>query len=325
MQSKKYIERNRSYATLELTLIVAVACIIVLPATVSGWGSAHTAISQAALEIQPQVLRDLWSASHQVSGDTDGPRAISEYLTLYKFWSGNPDHACHNGFCDFLYYEVPWMYHYFVFSPKRNRDLAERGAKWYFERIIKSLNNGCPADAAQYAGGFAHALEDRSCPVHAWDGYSKEREILETRYASLGLQDKDKSFRGNAKSYSAIWFVNDNNMKVDIKGYNVKLLGDTPEKAATKVVKRLQAITDSVRKVCSEDPAVQGSFLNVHLKDKWYDKSYFHDTGPATVALLNKMAEQSAFLVADVFYTGYRLSLSSGRTANTTEQDNEAR
>ena len=276
-------------------------------ATAFGWISAHSEISRAAWKVQPQALQDLWSKPFRLPNGKESSRPISEYLI--SRWSGAPDSAASRKSRDeFLYYEGDWLYHYFVFSPEENRGRAERGARWYFEHIIAAFREGRSADAARYAGGFAHALEDRSCPVHAYDGYAQERELLESQYADRGLQDSDKSFRGDALSYSAVWFVDDQDVKVSIAGYQPKPLGDTPEKAAIEVARRLQTISDYTRKICSQDSNVPGTFLNEHLKDKWYGPSYFHQCGPATVALLEKMARQSAYLVADVFLTSYRLS-----------------
>lgn len=303
-----------------LAFVAAWLVAAMMPTSGLAWSHGHRIISLAAFEAQPAELRALWSQAHQVPGDAKGPRPISEYLTLYEFWAASPDHfqgKVAQGVRDgFLYYEGNWLYHYFTLSPEENLARAERGATWYFEQIAKAFRENRPADAARYAGGFAHAIEDRGYPVHAWDGNDDEREAVEAKYTAFGLSDLDKNFGVGQPGPSQIWWADDRNIRVDLSGYEPTLLGATPEEAATETARRLEAMGQVTRQACSDDPSTPGTFLNEHLKDAWHGPGHEHPAGSATVAILNRMAEQSARLVADVYYSGYLLGTSTAQAAS---------
>jgi len=316
------IKHNKLRLSKSVALITTT--ILTLATTVLGWADKpHSRISQAAFDCQPQELRQLWSSPHKYPFDPRGPHPIAEYLVAYKWWSGNPDffmsgpldRARHIG--NFLYAEnknaqqckpTPpgagkpaheWIYHYFVFDPDKNFARAQRGARWYFQQMVDAFKDNRPADAAQFAATLAHAVEDRSSPVHAWDGYSSQREAFETKHADQGLQDPNKSFRNNPKSWSLFWFNTDESIHVDISDYKPKMLGTTIDEAAAAFAKRLQEITDASRANLA-DP---DRFLGAHLKDDWPNRS----SSPKTTSYMEQMAKNSARLVADVFYTAYRL------------------
>jgi len=285
----------RAFRRLTASAFICLA-VLGLPNAVFAWSHAHEIISRAAYKVQSKPLRDLWSQPHRNPKDTT-QRTIDHYLVKYAWWSGNPDHQKAP---DYLYREKGWVYHYFGYPEAENRARAERGATWYYTRMVKAFRDGDAVAAATYAGSFAHAIEDRSSPVHAWDGYGTQREAFETQHAAQGLQKPENSFRGNARSFSLFWFLSDAGVKFDLGRYKPKLLGSTIEEAAIETAKRFQAITEKSRGMLT-DPR---KFLSAHLKDAWQKRA----SSKPTDAYQILMARESACLVADMFHTAYTLS-----------------
>jgi hypothetical protein len=279
-----------------------------------GWGSTHAQITQAAYDVQPQALRNLWVVSYQHPQD-GSTRTIQAYLLDYFWWSGNPDHVDgplngtfasedRKNYAKLFHYgerggafAVPtptglplppegsaWTYHYFNFSPSENAGRAERGAEWYFDRIVEAFLDDRDEDAAQYAGSFAHAIEDRSSTVHAWDGYGAERSTVESQNG-VNMQ---------------FWFINDNNVSADIAGYDPLMLGTNSAEAAQELSVRLQSLNDESRANLSDT----NRYLGSHLNDDWMNSG----SSPATDAHMAEMARGSSRLLADAFFTGFMLA-----------------
>jgi len=289
--------------------------------TVLGWGDGHEKINRAAFEVQPQALKALWSTPYRHPHDTV-ERPIREYLFAYCWWAGNPDHvegpvdgACasevrKNYVKQFVYgerngtygpptpYGLPvaesgavWAYHYFGFPAEETRARAERGARWYFDRMTEAFRDGRPEDAAQYAGGIAHAIEDRASTVHAWDGYGEQRQKMEKQHK---LDSALKHGR------SVFWFVGDQGIEAEIKGYRPRMLGGDSAEAARELAARLEELAGSSQAILSNPEG----YLGAHLQDDWENGG----SGPATDAAMSAMAKESARLVADMFFTAYRLA-----------------
>ncbi len=317
-----YSVQKRSRSKLSIPLGRTAFLLLIASAhSVFGWGSTHEQITQAAYDVQPQALKSLWVASYQHPQD-GSTRTIQAYLFDYFWWSGNPDHVegpLNGSFASeerknyvklFHYGErggafaVPtptglplppegsaWTYHYFNFSPSENAGRAERGAEWYFDRIVEAFLDDRDEDAAQFAGSFAHAIQDRSSTVHAWDGYGAERSAVETQH---GLDSH------LMHGISLFWFINDNNVSADIAGYDPLMLGTNAAEAAQELSVRLQSLNDASRANLS-DPA---RYLGSHLNEDWTNNA----SSPATDAHMSEMARESSRLLADVFFTGFMLA-----------------
>jgi len=305
------------------SVIALVVGLCISAGVVFGWSNAHEKITRAAFDVQPKQLQALWSQPYKHPHDSR-ERTINHYLSSYSWWTGNPDHVqgplstsiasnerAKNYIKNFAYGEkdgifavptpwglpVPesgpvWLYHYFGSSVAESRARYARGAKWYFERIIEAFRDGRPEDAAQFAGSFAHAIEDRSSPWHAWDGYVAERKTIEARHDLLTAL---------RRGMSAFWLLQDREADPGIAGYEPKLLGATPDEAAKAVAHRMESVTDQARTMLA-DP---DGFLGAHLKDDWQNAA----SSPSTDAAMSEIAKLSTRLVADVFFTGYKLSL----------------
>lgn len=301
----------------ELPVGAAILFLFSTAGTALGWSAAHEKITRAAFAVQPQALQDLWSAPYKHPHD-HAEHTIKHYLFDYFWWSGNPDHVDgpsaseerKNYVKQFVYGErdgeygqptpyglpVPesgavWAYHYFSFPVEDTRARAERGAAWYFERIAEAFQDGRPEDAAQYAGGFAHTIEDRSSTVHAWDGYGEERNAVEEKH-NLDAERKH--------GMSVFWFINDKGLDASIEGYQPKMLGPDSKRAGREAGKRLEELAGFSQAILSGSDG----YLGAHLQDDWRNAG----SSPATDTAMSEIAKETSRLVADLFFTGYRLA-----------------
>ena len=294
---------------------------LVAPEDAHGWANAHERITRAAFEVQPQTLKSLWSSAYQHPQD-GVQRTILDYLFDYFWWSGNPDHVdgpLNGSFASeerknyaklFHYgersgaYAVPtptglplppegaaWTYHYFSFPPPENAARSERGAAWYIDRMIEAFQDNRSEDAAQYAGSFAHAIQDRTSPVHAWDGYGAERAAVE---AANGLDSH------LLHGLSLFWFIDDSGVDADIGGYDPVMLGANAAEAAQEAAVQLQNINDASRTNLSDSAGYLGS----HLNDDWTNGA----SSAATDVFMSEMAQDSSRLIADFLFTSFKLA-----------------
>ncbi|MCB1231482.1 MAG: hypothetical protein KDN19_14525 [Verrucomicrobiae bacterium] len=305
--------------------------ILFFPATAGSWGIGHRVITAAAIEVMPAELRKRWRAVHRhpVSGEE---MSIANWLVQrychHPDWVDGPSRADGSDIPErkratqFVYAEkngqffppIAWAdpdrdpkatrpktYHYFTFPQEEvNRALAERGARWYFERISKAFAEGNDVAAAEYSGAFAHAIQDRVSPFHVWDGYTAEREALETGLAAEGLQSPEGSRNGKPANASLFWGLDGPHMKADLKGYAPKLLGESVEAAAKAFTDRLFENREFAKTVYTN----RGGFLAAHLADDWKNKQ----GSEATDVPLSIVARHNAELTADVFYTAWVFS-----------------
>jgi hypothetical protein len=300
------------------------------PGDAFAWGTGHRILTRAALEVMPEALRIRWERPHRhpVSGEE---QSIAAWLVgrfcMHPDWVDGPssngsDIAERKRTTQFVYAEQngryfppvawadpdrdpsaprPWTYHYFTRPVEEvNRAFAEAGAVWYLTRIAAAFREGRDAEAAEYAGAFAHAIEDRVSPFHVWDGYREEREALEDSLAAEGLQDPGASRDKNAKNSSVFWGIDGPGMKADLAGYAPSVLGTTVEEAAEVFTRRLFASREFAKQVYTR----RDGFLAAHLADDWRNLK----GGPATDRALSEVATENAKLVADVFLTASQLA-----------------
>lgn len=309
---------------------VAVAMLMTAPPDARGWGAGHRVITRGALARMPAALLAEWEKEHRhpVSGET---RTIADWL-VFRFsshpdWVDGPsrdgtDIAERRRSTQFVYAEkegryfppIAWAdpdrdpkaprpktYHYFTLPTEElNRALAEKGARWYFERLSAGFPEKNFVEAAEYAGAFAHAIEDRVSPFHVWDGHGADREALEDALAAEGLQTPEGSRNGKPENSSLFWGLDGPNMKADLADYAPKPLGGTVEEAAAAFTDRLFENREFARTVYTR----REGFIAAHLADDWRGKG----GGAGTDRHLTEVATHNAKLVADVFLTAWKLA-----------------
>ena len=69
-----------------------------------------------------------------------------------------------------------WLYHYFDSTPSANAGIEARGASWYVSKAAAALRAGHVDVAFLHLGCFAHALQDRSSPYHAFGGAAAAKQ-----------------------------------------------------------------------------------------------------------------------------------------------------
>ncbi len=307
-------------------------CLIlaVVPEPAQAWGIGHRRITRGALEVMPEALLLRWKKPHRhpVSGEE---KSIADWLVerfcAHPDWVDGPskdgsDIAERKRSTQFVYAERdglyfppvawadperdpntprPWTYHYFTQrSEEVNRAFAEAGARWYLTRIAAALSEGRDVEAAEYAGAFAHAIEDRVSPYHVWDGYAAEREALEDDWESEGLQAPEGSRGGLRANTSLFWGIDSPEMVADLDGYVPSSLGTTVEEAALVFTDRLFASREFAKSVYTR----RDGFLAAHLADDWRKLK----RSEMTDRYLSEVATENAKLVADVFFTAWQLA-----------------
>lgn len=304
--------------------------LIGIPSPAHAWGVGHRRITEAALRVMPEALLQRWRASHRhpVSGEEKTIAAwLVERFCAHPDWVDGPskdgaDIAERKRSTQFVYAERnglyfppiawadperdpktprPWTYHYFTQrSEEVNRAFAEAGARWYLNRIAAALREGRDVEAAEYAGAFAHAIEDRVSPYHVWDGYADEREQLEDALASEGLQAPEGSRGGKPANSSLFWGLDGPQMEARIEEYLPRVLGTTADEAAIAFTKRLFESREFAKAIYTR----RDGFLAAHLADDWRNQK----GGPETNPYLSEVAGENARLVADVLFTAWELA-----------------
>jgi hypothetical protein len=315
-------------------MAVAIAMGMVMdPRSAMAWGMGHQIISQGAYASLPAELKSRWDQTHRDSEPgVEKPIAVSlaDYFCKIPDQADGPskdgsDIENRKRAAKFLYAELdgkffpplayadpdrdkkkprPKTYHYFTYQTEElNQAFCLKGARWYFEKISTAFRAGDDLLAAEYAGAFAHAIQDRVSPYHVWDGYTAKREAFEDKMAEQGLQLPENSFRGKAAGASLFWTVGEAGMMADIGDYRPRSLGASVEEAAIEFTKRLFANREYSEQIYT-DPE---GFIGAHLKDDWRNKKSSQETDRH----LSKIARENAKLTADVWWTAWKLATDS--------------
>jgi len=295
------------------------------PNSADAWGGAHPVMTSAAWEVQSEAFKQLWNESHRnprigreetvawylvnhfckhpdwIDGPTRDETDIPERLRATKFMYAEREGKY---FPPIAYTDPdkdtkgprPKTYHYFMLPTEElNRTFATKGARWYFEKINAALSESRNADAAEYVGAFAHAIQDRVSPYHVWDGYKEDREAFEDSYRDGVMQKDETSFRGRSAGASMFWALGGEGLTADLGDYQPESLGDTPEEAAKAFTDRLFESREFALKVYTDPEA----FAGAHWRDDWAAKK----VSPETNRHLETICHENAKLLADVLHT----------------------
>ncbi len=297
----------------------------------AAWGGGHKSMTEAALAVQPEALRERFSEMHR--NEFMGKEATLQWYLINRFcmhpdWVDGPTRdgtdipermrstAYVYGMIEGKYYPPiaytdpernlkkirPKTYHYFTYrSEEVNREFARSGAKWYFERLEAAFRENRNVDAAEYLGAFLHAIQDRVSPFHVWDGYTEKREALETQFSAEGLQSPEGSRNEKPENASLFWGLGGEGMDNRLPdGYLPKSLGETLEKAAVEFEKRLFDSRDTAERVYSD----KSGFMKSHLADEWKDR----EASEGTRREMARASERNVELCADVIFTAWKLA-----------------
>lgn len=236
-----------------------------------GWGSAHGKITLAALRTLPD-----WQRAHWLGLE----KGFAKYCVYTDMGLENAEAK------PYLVVVKGRLFHYF---PRENRDdylMFTEGAERYIHLIVGKMREGNYAEAAKFAGAFAHPLEDLSQPqCHALEGVNGfSWTILDELFTP-----EDQSW--NRAPQSIISLDSDPQFIVQIDGYKPQLLGTHPKEVAFRLYQRCCALRRMARKAL---PAI-------------LTRTYAGDTAGAVKATIPPAVED-AKLVADMFSTCFALA-----------------
>lgn len=267
MGSKRIV--GASAATRSIAAVIAgVFCVA---GSCYGWGSAHGKITQAALDVLPEGQRSRWR----------------EVEAGFKQYCGYPDKGLASAEAKpYLVVVKGRLLHYF---PRENQEdylVFNEGAERYVRLIVGEMREGRYAEAAKFAGAFAHVLEDLSQPqCHALEGING---IPWTTLDELFTPD-DQSW--NRAPQSIIGLDGDARFVVRLDDYRPQLLGTHPREVAFHLYRRSCRLRQIARKAL---PAILTC-------------TYAGDDGGAVKAAI-RPAVEDAKLVADMFFTCFCLA-----------------
>ena len=297
----------------------------------SAWGGGHKIMTQGALAVQPDSLRERFSEMHR--NEFAGKDATLEWYLANRFcmhpdWVDGPTRdgtdiaermrstAYVYGMIEGKYYPPiaytdpernlkkvrPKTYHYFTYkSEEVNREFARSGAEWYFERLENSFRDNRNVDAAEYLGAFLHAIQDRVSPYHVWDGYTGKREALETKFADYGLQSPEGSRNEKPEYASLFWSLGGEGMENPLpEGFEPTALGETRAEAVAKFVERLFDSRVAADRVYSDE----SGFMKSHLADDWKNRKASEGTNRE----MARASQSNVELCADVIFTAWKLA-----------------
>jgi len=235
------------------------------------WSSAHGKITKAALGALPDWQREHWRESET---------AFGKYCIYVDMGLENAEAK------PYLVVVQGRLFHYF---PRENREdytMFMEGAERYVRLIVGKMHSGDYGEAAKFAGGLAHTLEDLGQPqCHALEGVNG---IPWTTLDEL-FTPEDQTW--NRAPQSIISMDDDPRFVVRIEGYRPQLLGTHPKEVAFRLYQRSCRMRQFARKAL---PAM-------------LTRVYAGDHAGAVDATLPSAVED-AKLVADMFYTCFALA-----------------
>lgn len=240
---------------------------------VLGWGEGHNAATQAALDVQPDWVKELFAGER------------NNLITTYSHYPD--DYGSHsNAIGPYIYFHEGMPFHYFPEEPmEKNFDRCMGGFTFALENAVKAIREQRITDAAKFLGALAHTLEDNGGPQHGLEGVmGLRRANWATGYPML-----DQLFPAPDKiiyPYRGVLPSGGTQTNAAIPGYHPKLLGTTAKEAAFRMYGRYWDIL-----VSSRSGAVK------------IIRAYNKDDIKAAVIHSDETLQFCAQVVADMFYT----------------------
>jgi len=236
-----------------------------------GWSSGHAKITQAAFGALPEWQRAHWQASEA------GLRSYCTYV----------DRGLENAEAKpYLVVVKGRLFHYFPRDNREDYAVFSEGAERYLRLVVGKMREGDYAEAAKFAGAFAHVIEDLAQPqCHALEGVNG---LPWTTLDEL-FTPEDQSW--NRAPQSIISLDDDGRFVVRLEGYRPQLLGTHEKETAFRLYQRCCQVRRKARKAL---PAM-------------LTRIYANDAGGAVGTSLPPAVED-AKVVADMFYTCFALA-----------------
>lgn len=164
--------------------------------------------------------------------------------------------------------------------------------------------------AALYLGCFAHGLEDRSSPYHAFGGADAVKAAVEAKYNLTATCKANAPPASTGRCEILFWGANDGNLNLSAAGYTPLVLGTSLDAIGEVVGGRMEAMAAESRELM----LMPGGYVDAHLADPgWWNGT----AGQATREIEGRMGTQSTRLVADAWATAWALAHSNATNVST--------
>ena len=214
--------------------LLGIALSSLQPGTARAWGPMHSSITEAAFDALPEWERAVLAEQRArlIEYDCmipDYARAASNRAKLGKYAvlpNGDP----------------------FTHEPHSHRHNYEQMLH-YVTQAVEQIRAGNADEASRYAGCLLHFLEDCGSPAHSIPG-DNQHGLMKDLIA-VPEAFRDRPLHG---------LIEDGQLKLDLAGYQPRLLGTTPEEATFHLVERLHCAIRNARSQVI--PILQGVFAN---------------------------------------------------------------
>ena len=214
--------------------LLGIALSSLQPGTARAWGPMHSSITEAAFDALPEWERAVLAEQRArlIEYDCmipDYARAASNRAKLGKYAvlpNGDP----------------------FTHEPHGHRHNYEQMLH-YVTQAVEQIRAGNADEASRYAGCLLHFLEDCGSPAHSIPG-DNQHGLMKDLIA-VPEAFRDRPLHG---------LIEDGQLKLDLAGYQPRLLGTTPEEATFHLVERLHCAIRNARSQVI--PILQGVFAN---------------------------------------------------------------
>jgi hypothetical protein len=198
-----------------------------------------------------------------------------------------------------------WLYHYFTEPPAADLGIEGRGGVWYLEQASRAFADGNVTKAALHLGCFAHGIEDRSSPYHAFGGFDQQKIAIETQNnltATCKAHWPEMQPSQRPRCEILFWSPTEPSAaEFGAPGYAPLLLGPTAAAAGVAVGARMAELAATSREIAARPG---DGYVVSHLQDSnWW----MGTSSNATRTAMSEMGRQSTRLVADVIYTAWVL------------------
>ena len=166
----------------------------------------------------------------------------------------------------------PWLYHYFQQPPASDLGMEGRGGAWYIQQAAEAFRDKNVTKAALHLGCFAHGIEDRSSPYHAFGGFAAQRTAVETAHNLTAICTShwpQMQPIERPRCEILFWGATEPSLQqFNTPGYQPLLLGADPTAAGAAVGARMEALAAASREICARP--VSG-YVATHLTDdNWW-------------------------------------------------------
>jgi hypothetical protein len=249
-----------------LTTALLISCV---PSRLLAWGAMHGSITRGALDVLPAWQQELLADQRSA--------LISLYCLIPDLAQAEANKK------EFGPLVVLPNGNIFSHLPFKTRDKNAYQIKYYFDKVVETVQANDLDQAARWAGCLLHFLEDSGSPAHSMPGDNQMglmKDLLPTPEAF-----QNRPLHG---------LIEEGKLSIDIAGYRPQLLGTTSEEAVMNLIERYNAMVRNARSQVI--PILQGVYRGAQNEI---------DAGQLRAATMD------AYVVADALYT--MLCIAKGR------------